>query len=289
MSAFSLVEMLVVITIVSLLVALLLPSLRDARDLALVTQCSARQRQVGIALADYATVWKTFPTPYGQPGFDGTIMDPNLAMSRYVAGWNYSGTWNEVYQQSVGAWWVGAVTQDEYWYLNKGFQCTATHPFPQTPWAAFQGRDQPSYFTTGGMLCSTIRGVTYSDPNTKRGYLSPWFMYVNPFANSIYFADWWDACNAGNDFANNLFAGTDNTRYQMAPVNYIVGPRYEQLSTRPQLTCPVVSNFTNGASRTIFEPHGRQDWTGYQNSRAPKDPEAKNYLYTDGSVKYIKH
>ena len=52
--AFSLVELLVVITIISVLIAMLLPSLKGARQSALSLRCMAYQRPLAVALTCYA-------------------------------------------------------------------------------------------------------------------------------------------------------------------------------------------------------------------------------------------
>jgi prepilin-type processing-associated H-X9-DG protein/prepilin-type N-terminal cleavage/methylation domain-containing protein len=52
--AFTLVELLVVVSIIALLVAILLPSLRGARDQAKMTACLSNMRQMGVASAMYA-------------------------------------------------------------------------------------------------------------------------------------------------------------------------------------------------------------------------------------------
>ena len=55
LQAFTLVELLVVIAIIALLVAVLLPSLNQARDAARRVVCLSNHRQVGLALMTYAT------------------------------------------------------------------------------------------------------------------------------------------------------------------------------------------------------------------------------------------
>ncbi|MEM8736930.1 MAG: DUF1559 domain-containing protein [Planctomycetota bacterium] len=54
-SGFSLIELLVVISIIALLIGLLLPSLASARETARSIQCSSRMRQLAMAADIYAT------------------------------------------------------------------------------------------------------------------------------------------------------------------------------------------------------------------------------------------
>ncbi|MFW6058775.1 MAG: prepilin-type N-terminal cleavage/methylation domain-containing protein [Phycisphaeraceae bacterium] len=51
--AFTLVELLVVISIIALLMALLLPALREAREVAFRTHCAANLRQLGLGVSEY--------------------------------------------------------------------------------------------------------------------------------------------------------------------------------------------------------------------------------------------
>jgi prepilin-type N-terminal cleavage/methylation domain-containing protein len=86
-AGFTLVELLVVITIIGILVALLLPAVNAARGRAMMTQCANNQRNLGLAMLNFESTKGNFPG-YVQPvkrsdGAYATVAGTGMANSTY--------------------------------------------------------------------------------------------------------------------------------------------------------------------------------------------------------------
>ena len=87
-SAFTLVELLVVISIIAILAALLMPAIQAAREAARRAQCTSNQRQVAFALLNFEQTKKAFPAlraplkpdhyPYDWDGYSGQPSSSNV-------------------------------------------------------------------------------------------------------------------------------------------------------------------------------------------------------------------
>lgn len=75
-NGFTLVELLVVISIIGILLALLLPALASARSAARRTQCASKIRQVGLAILNYESQFQAFPP--------AATLDKHLKFSVYA-------------------------------------------------------------------------------------------------------------------------------------------------------------------------------------------------------------
>ncbi len=133
-SAFTLVELLVVIGIIALLIAILLPALNKARDAANTIKCASNMHSIGQAMAIYlAESYSTYPaayTYYGMQYVPGSSETPTSDLSGYV---NWSGYF---YGNKTNIGSTTVFTTIAGWGM---FQCPALDNGGQPPSNTFAG------------------------------------------------------------------------------------------------------------------------------------------------------
>lgn len=135
---FSLVELLVVISMIALLIALLLPALSAAREIGRAAVCISNERQVGIAMGLYA--------------------DANLEW--YIPVYDTDRAARNLYME-----WTDALVEDGYLTTRTAYKCpTLVGPVPQ---------DQPYNWPKP----ATIVVPSGADPFGTRGTLWPGYGY----------------------------------------------------------------------------------------------------------------
>src|SRR5271157_858574 len=82
-TGFSLIELLVVVTILSLMMALLLPAVQSAREAARRIQCANNLKQLGLGLQQYETNYGTYPP--------SMVLSGKAFTPDWVGGWSLNG------------------------------------------------------------------------------------------------------------------------------------------------------------------------------------------------------
>jgi prepilin-type N-terminal cleavage/methylation domain-containing protein len=146
---FTLVELLVVITIIGILIALLLPAVQTAREAARRMQCSNNFRQIGLAMYSYESsrgcypvgeIYSVSPTFLG-PAWSASIL-PYMDQSSTYGQYNFSLGAYGIYQGAnelvgtnrIAAYCCPSDPQDELIYIGTSVNGTQNFPDGKIWW-----------------------------------------------------------------------------------------------------------------------------------------------------------
>jgi len=151
--AFTLVELLVVISIIVILIALLLPGLQAARETARRASCTNKLKQIGLAFHNFHNRYHKLPPSCHVRRLPNGFLDPDPVWGR-LRGWSWitdllpdlehEGLWNTLETSS------GVPLEP--------------HPTPPTHGQAFEPHALARGTVLKEFICPSFRGDTYLDP-----------------------------------------------------------------------------------------------------------------------------
>jgi prepilin-type N-terminal cleavage/methylation domain-containing protein/prepilin-type processing-associated H-X9-DG protein len=234
---FTLVELLVVITIIGILVSLLLPAVNSARESAHRAQCSSNIRQLGMALQAYHTAFGKFPP--SSVWRNNGVLDPSQVYSQ--AG-NTSSRWEN--------WVILILPQLDNGNLRQMFATDASGNFVQS--IGGNGGTSTNPVQSDATARATVLQVMLcpSDPFNR----SPFMGSSDSLTNQM--GDNWARGNyAANASMAYLDASTHDTSTDL-PNSYGVAPAIWRIPTNCGVmganTSLRVEDIGDGASNTIL-------------------------------------
>lgn len=253
---FTIIELLVVITIITILIAILLPALSKARSVAMRTLCASNQRQLGIGMTIYMTDYNDWMLAYD---FNGSSY-PNAAGRRNSKGLGIPSYWEELMPKKIR--FCPNVLNDP------------NVSAPSAPSLNFTPRSDGGYNTLGYTGYIYPQLYAYLD-GVEMGYHGG-YEYVT--LSSDYYRVYPDYLRLRERYA--LDGIYNNTTHQLEH-NAFYGRDWDPINTLP-LSMDLI--FLNSGAGRYAVAHNRE--SSRIKSNRPLTPEGANALWMDGSVKW---
>jgi len=241
---FTLIELLVVVAIITILVALLLPAVQQARERARVVQCQNNLKQVGLALASYESTHLCFPPSFVRQEDGNPPPPPGGSALQFRVHWSgfhmllpYLEQQSLYRQYDFRKTWLSSLTDlndHSMWPLNATAISTlicpsASHPTKSlgSPSLWMQGAPTDYSFSHGADIIRALPGPEAACPG---GLLHYWQQVPHETRGAFGYnstcrpQDFGDGTSStftlGEKTGGRLTYGGPNSSYSTLPVEY---------------------------------------------------------------------
>jgi prepilin-type N-terminal cleavage/methylation domain-containing protein/prepilin-type processing-associated H-X9-DG protein len=275
---FTLLELLVVITIIAVLVGLLLPAVQSAREAARRSQCSNNLKQIGLAMHAYHGVHNAFP-----PGYI-TALGNDPAAPEIGPGWG------------LGVMILNGLEQGPL-YQGINFSLQITDPGSQTArtpiLAVFLC---PSNVGSGPVVASSLTGtILTTDVSAGQYVASAGQLEPGEFPdsnNGVFYRNSRNGLRDITDGSSTTLMVGERSR-NIADATWVGAVPTWQLCTNPRWVVQecgpastlVVSHTGTAATGSIYVPNSKSSMVDDYWSL---HPGGSNFLFCDGSMRFIK-